>query len=232
VEALVMLEVNRIEKVYNSGRGLKCFSLIIEKAEILCLIGPNGSGKSTALNIISGIVKADKGSCLLNNLNTHDLICKKNIGFLEETPFYYDRLSIFDFLDFIWDIKYPGESNAEIYRLLDKFDLMSIKGIKIKELSFGLKKRIGVISAIMNYPQLIILDEPTNGMDAKSVIVLKEEIFDAYKHDSYIIISSHILDFLKDIGTKIVFLKDGEIKENILNTNVINLDDIYRSLYM
>jgi ABC-2 type transport system ATP-binding protein len=227
-----MIEITGIKKLYDNGKGLNTFSLNIQSGEIVCLIGPNGSGKSTALNIIAGVSKAAEGTCLLNGMETIDAATKKDIGFLEEAPFYYDKISVIDFLNFIWGIKYEGETNHEVLRLLETFDLLPIKDYKIKELSLGLKKRVGVISAIMNYPQLIILDEPTNGMDAKGVINLKNELIEAKKRNCCVIISSHILDFLKNIGTRMVFIKDGLLKHDISNTEGVNLDEIYKALYM
>jgi ABC-2 type transport system ATP-binding protein len=227
-----MLEIADIKKIYENGKGLKTFSLSVHPGEIVCLIGPNGSGKSTALNIAAGVSKAQEGACLLNGMETIEAAAKKDIGFLEETPFYYDRISAMDFLNFIWGIKYEGEPNHEVLRLLEKFDLLPARDYKIRELSLGLKKRIGVISAIMNFPQLIILDEPTNGMDAKGVINLKDELVSAKERNCCVIISSHILDFLKDIGTRIVFLKEGLLEHDTINAKDVNLDEIYKSLYM
>ncbi|MDR1542202.1 MAG: ABC transporter ATP-binding protein [Clostridiales bacterium] len=227
-----MLEIVGIKRIYKNGKGLQTFSLQVQPGEIVCLIGPNGSGKSTALNIAAGVSKASEGSCLLNGMETLESAAKKDIGFLEEAPFYYGKISALDFLNLIWGIKYEGEPNFEVLRLLEKFDLLPVKDYKIRELSMGLRNRIGVISAIINYPQLIILDEPTNGLDAKGVINLKDELVSAKKRNCCVIIASHILDFLKDIGTRIVFIKNGLLEHDINNNEDVNLDEIYKSLYM
>jgi ABC-2 type transport system ATP-binding protein len=227
-----LLTVSGIKKIYPNGKGLKPFSLKVEPGEIVCLIGPNGSGKSTAFNMIAGISEADGGECLIGGISTADIEAKKDIGFLEETPFYYDKITVENFLGFIWGIKYKGEPNGDIYRLLAKFDLLKRKGSKLKDLSMGLKKRVGVISALMHYPKLIILDEPANGLDSQSLILLKDELVAAGKSDCVILISSHILDFLKGIGTRFVFLKNGAIKKDMSSFEDMSLDETYRSLYM
>ncbi|MDR1643415.1 MAG: ABC transporter ATP-binding protein [Clostridiales bacterium] len=227
-----MLTVNGIKKIYPNGKGLKPFFLKAEPGEIVCLIGPNGSGKTTAFNMIAGIAQSDGGECLIGDLSTSDIEAKKEIGFLEESPYYYDKITVENFLGFIWGIKYKGEPNGDIYRLLAKFDLLKRKGYKLQELSMGLKKRVGVISALMHYPKLIILDEPANGLDSQSLILLKDELVAAGKQDCVILISSHILDFLKDIGTRFVFLKNGVIKKELPRSQNVSLDETYRSLYM
>jgi ABC-2 type transport system ATP-binding protein len=227
-----MLNIKAIAKTYGNGRGLRPLSLDVEHGEILCLVGPNGSGKSTALNIIAGVAKADSGCCLLDGALTITDACKKNIGFLEENPYYYEKISVLGFLDFIWGIKYAGESNSEIFRLLEKFDLLSMKNWKMRELSMGLRQRAGIITALMRYPDLIVLDEPTNGLDAKGVISLKEELAIAEKRGCHVIISSHMLDFIKGIGTRIVFIKDGVAEADIANSKDVDLDEAYKSLYM
>ncbi|MDR1640295.1 MAG: ABC transporter ATP-binding protein [Clostridiales bacterium] len=226
-----MLKIDGIKKTYSNGKGLKSLSLKAKRGEIVCLIGPNGSGKSTALRVIAGIIKCDNGTCRLNNTETFDREIKRDIGYLEESPFYYDNISVENFLTFIWGVKYSNEPNDELQRLLKKFDLSSIRNYKMKELSMGLKKRVGIISSIMNYPNLIILDEPANGLDTKSIINLKDEIKRASER-SIIIISSHILEYLKSLGTRIVFLKEGlAIKELNIDYSV-NLEALYRSIYM
>lgn len=227
-----MLKIKEIEKIYSNGRGLNSLSLDIECGEIVCLIGPNGSGKSTALNIVSGILKSNSGHCFLQGQDTSEIGAKKNIGFLEENPFYYEHISVVVFLNFIWGVKYRGESNDDIYRLLQSFDMINYKDTKIKDLSQGLKKRVGIISALMNCPNLIILDEPTNGLDTQSVIKLKEEILLAQQKKCIIVISSHILDFLKDIGTRVIFLKDGQNVKDIKVEPYLNLDNVYKAIYM
>jgi ABC-2 type transport system ATP-binding protein len=227
-----MLSVRGIKKVYKNGRGLCDLSFDVEKGEIICLIGPNGSGKSTALNIIAGISKGDEGVCLLNGKDTGGIPVKRDIGFLEETAFYYEHISVDAFLNFIWGVKYSGEPNGEVIRLLENFDMTMYRDAKMSDLSQGYKKRVGLISALMHHPELIILDEPLNGLDTRSVIKLKEEILLARYLGCIVIISSHILDFLKDIGTRIIFLKDGNVVENIMIEPHLNLDDIYKEIYM
>ncbi|WP_058485644.1 ABC transporter ATP-binding protein [Defluviitalea phaphyphila] len=227
-----LLEINNITKFYGKKKGINNFSLNIGGGEVTCIVGPNGSGKSTSIKIISGVMKSNNGQCMLNKMNTADIETKKHIGYLEESPFLYEDLTVYQFINFVFSVKCLDNNEIECERLIKKFELWEYRNTLIKKLSMGMRKRVSIIVAIMNYPPLIILDEPTNGLDTKSVISLKEEILYAKKHNCIIIVSSHILDFLKQIGTNFVFLKNGEIVKKINYCDNLDLDAIYKNLYI
>ena len=226
-----MLEVKSIKKVYPNNRGLHELTLEIEPGETVALVGPNGSGKSTSLNIIAGILKSNVGVCRINGLETLHTETKRSIGFLEESPFFYGNSSVLDFLNFIWLVKFPDIENGDIFRLLSKFELTDYNGMKIKELSMGLRQRVGLISALMNSPPLIVLDEPTNGLDTWGVLCLKDELLALRDKGCVVILSNHILDFVKDVCSRIIFLKDGYMQEDLYNNTSVNLDETYRRIY-
>ena len=226
-----MLEIQNIKKIYPSNRGLHQLSLVIEPGETVALVGPNGSGKSTSLNIIAGILKSNTGMCRINGLDTLQTETKKHIGFLEESPFFYSNSTVVGFLNFIWLVKYPDTENGDIFRLLDKFELAAYKTTKIKELSKGLRQRIGIISALMNSPPLIVLDEPTNGLDTWGVLCLKDELLAIRDKGCIVVLSNHILDFVKDVCSRIIFLKDGYVQKDLCNNAAVNLDEVYRRVY-
>jgi ABC-2 type transport system ATP-binding protein len=226
-----MLDIKNIAKVYPNSKGLFDLSLSVSEGEVVSFIGPNGSGKSTALNIIAGVKIGDGGSCQINGFDTHVAGTKRYIGFLEEEAFYYDNVSVQTFLDFIWSHKYPAESNEDIFRLLERFDLIEKRHDPIKSLSMGMRKRLGIISSIMNHPPLIILDEPTNSIDTEGLLVLKDELCQLKKHNCIIILSGHVLDFLKTVSTRFVFLKDGHLYSDFLNEETMDLDLAYRGIY-
>jgi ABC-2 type transport system ATP-binding protein len=200
--------------------------------EIVCLVGPNGSGKSTAINMIAGVMKGDSGSCLLDGVDTSLSPTKKHIGFLEEDAFYYQNISVIHLLNFIWGLKYPGQANDEIFRLLAVFDMFQYRNNRIKSLSMGMRKRVGLISALMNCPKLIVLDEPTNSIDTKSLIMLKQELLNAQNRGSHIIVSGHVLDFIKAIASRIIFIKDGLVVQDMRNGDTVNLDYVYKTLFV
>jgi ABC-type multidrug transport system ATPase subunit len=226
-----MLNAEKIKRVYGNSRGLHEFSLKVYEGEVLSLVGPNGSGKTTAINIIAGIALSDDGKCQINGIDTYKNEAKKIIGYLEEEAFYYDGISIENYLNLIWSMKFASEVNNDLVRLLRVFGLADIRNSKLGSLSMGMRKRVGIISAIMNHPPLIILDEPTNSIDTEGLIIMKDELAKLRDAGSAIILSGHVLDFLKTVSTKYIFLKDGFIVKEIENTLSLDLDAVYRSIY-
>jgi ABC-2 type transport system ATP-binding protein len=226
-----MLQISDVKKIYGNGRGLKSMSLDISEGETVSFVGPNGSGKSTSLNIIAGVMAPDRGICSINGYDTYAIGTKSQIGYLEEDAYYYPNATVTEYLNFIWSVKYPRRPNDEMLRLLDTFDLMDFSGNKLKSLSMGMRKRVGIVSAIMNYPPLIVLDEPTNSIDTKSLLTLKDELALAAKMGCHIILSGHVLDFIKSVASRIVFLNEGEVTRDIANEDGIDLDELYRDEY-
>jgi ABC-2 type transport system ATP-binding protein len=226
-----MLIIEKIRRVYDNQRGLHEFSLEASPGDAVSLVGPNGSGKSTALNIIAGISFSAGGFCTIDGTDTHRPEAKRKIGYLEEDAFYYDRISIMDFLNFIWSFKYPGTANDDLFRLLDIFALTDLRDAKLGSLSMGLRKRVGLVSALMNRPPLVVLDEPTNSVDTEGLIALKEELLALRAAGTCVILSGHVLDFLKTVSGKVVFLKDGRIAHEMNNERDTDLDAVYRTIY-
>ena len=128
-------------------------------------------------------------------------------------------------------MKYPDIENRDVIRLIEKFELEDYMRMKIKELSMGLRQRVGLISALMNSPPFIVLDEPTNGLDTRAVLCLKEELINLRDKGCIVVLSNHILDFVKDVCTRIIFLKDGYMQEDLCINATINLDETYRRIY-
>ncbi len=226
-----MLEINNISKIYNNQKGLKNLSVNLYEGDRLAIVGPNGAGKTTALNIIAGIYEGDTGNVLLNGYDTSLISSKKFIGYLEESPYLYEKLSVIDYLNFIWGIKFENEKNTPLYNLLEEFDLLDLCNYKIKELSLGLKQRVAIVSSIMNFPKLIILDESTNALDTKSILTLKKIIRQLSKNGNIIIISSHMLDFIKTAANKIIFLDKGAVARTLTINETVDLDRIYEAVY-
>lgn len=226
-----MLNIDNVKKVYPNNRGLFGLSLSVSEGEVVSFVGPNGSGKSTALNIIAGVSIGDEGLCQIEGLDTHAASAKRYIGFLEEDAFYYDNVSLQTYLDFIRSYKYPDQPNEDMFRMLECFDLINKRHDTIKSLSMGMRKRLGIISAIMNHPPLIILDEPTNSIDTEGLLVLKDELRKLKEQGCIIILSGHVLDFLKTVSTRFIFLKDGRLCSDFSNDQNVDLDSIYRGIY-
>ncbi|WPC42606.1 ABC transporter ATP-binding protein [Clostridium sp. JS66] len=227
-----MLTANNLTKIYPNNKGITKISINIDSSEILALIGPNGSGKSTTLKIIAGVMKSQEGNVLVNNLSTTSRESKRYIGYLPEDLFFYEKMSVYEFLDFVACVKFKSNLSSDIESLLASYDLWEHRHQLLKNLSMGMKKKIGIISAFLGNPNLIILDEPTNGIDTKGIITLKKQINDSKSKGAIIIISSHILDFVSSICSRFIFLKHGQIAKDISSASNLNLEALYSELYL
>lgn len=225
-----MLEIRSIDKIYSEGAGVKEISFSSEGGEILALIGPNGAGKSTLLSMISGVLCPDKGQILLNQKNVGDLETRKDIGYLPDQISVSPHIKVLDLLHLVSDYKYDGRYKSEIEKGIAEYHLEKYCNEKFSRLSMGTKKKIGILIAFMGTPDLIILDEPTNGMDTHGILELKKNIMEAKEKGSIVIISSHILDFVNSIADRNLFLKDMKIVK-IAEKNE-NLEKIYTKLYL
>lgn len=222
----VLISAKNIEKKFNKNIILKNVSLDINKGEVIALVGPNGSGKTTLINILLGILKADSGEL---KINIEDY--KKHIGLqLQSTPFFEgynvkDNILMFSAL---YDIKMSDE---EIESILNKYNL-NTKTPAIK-LSGGEQKKLAIMIATMQNPDLLIFDEPTSSLDPRERYNIKNMILELAKNNKTILFTSHDLEEVEDIASKIVFLYKGEIlekgsKEELLNKyNFDSLEKVY-----
>lgn len=222
----VLISAKNIEKKFNKNIILKDVSLDINKGEVIALVGPNGSGKTTLINILLGILKADSGEL---KINIEDY--KKHIGLqLQSTPFFEgynvkDNILMFSAL---YDIKMSDE---EIESILNKYSLNS-KTPAIK-LSGGEQKKLAIMIATMQNPDLLIFDEPTSSLDPRERYNIKNMILELAKNNKTILFTSHDLEEVEDIASKIVFLYKGEIlekgsKEELLKKyNFDSLEKVY-----
>jgi ABC-type multidrug transport system ATPase subunit len=226
-----MLVMDDITKLYENNRGIKNFSIEAQNSEIIAILGPNGSGKSTTLKIIAGILKPDKGECTILKYNTIECEAKKYIGYLPDEPFLYENLSPIQFLSFVQSMK-GIEDVLYCENLLKELDLWEFRNQPLRTFSFGMKKKVAFISAIMNTPKLLILDEPTNGLDTKSILIMKKHISELKRKGSIIIISSHILEFISKIADKIIFINNGNLVKAINCNNNYDLEQIYTEIYL
>ena len=203
----VLISAKNIEKKFKKNKILKNINFNINKGEAIALVGPNGSGKTTLINILLGILKADSGEIEINIDNY-----KKHIGVqLQSTPFFEgynvrDNILMFSAL---YEMKL---SNEEIEYMLNKYGL-NANTLAIK-LSGGEQKKLAIMIATMQNPDLLIFDEPTASLDPRERYNVKNMISELAKENKTILFTSHDLDEVEDIATRIVFLYKGEILEN------------------
>jgi len=216
-----VLNINGISKSYGKVQALNNLSLQINQGEVYGILGPNGSGKTTTLGIILDVLKADTGSYSWNGKapSKND---RKKIGSLLETPNFYPYLTARQNLSIVCKIKEVNES--EVDRVLSVVDLISRANSKFKTFSLGMKQRLAIASALLGNPEILVLDEPTNGLDPQGIAEIRTIIIDLAKEGKTIIIASHILDEVEKICSHVAILKLGNLVtygsiQAVLNTN-------------
>lgn len=225
-----MLKVSELEKYYKNHHVIKGIDYVFKEGGIYSLIGPNGSGKTTFLHCLAGVINASAGTIALNGLETRKRECKRNIGYAPDMDTIYPNISLEALLRFADDVKNGGMNREQIEMMMKGFELYGLRNKKFLECSCGMKKKTEMILSFTGFPKLILLDEPTNGMDTAGVIYTKKLIQEAKKKGCIVIVTSHILDFVQDICDHNLFLSDGKIKFETDSTDT--LEKIYEELYL
>lgn len=208
-----MIEVTHLTKRYGSHVAVNDISFEVKDGEILGFLGPNGAGKSTTMNILTGYLSATEGSVSVNGYDVleHPAEAKANIGFLPEQPPLYTDMTVREYLDFMYDLKrctLPREQHiAEICRIL-KIEQMFPR--LIRNLSKGYRQRVGFAQALIGNPPVLVLDEPTVGLDPNQIIEIRSLIKSLGKHHT-VILSSHILSEIEATCDRIVVINKGQI---------------------
>lgn len=208
-----MIKLEKVVKRYDQLVALNEVSLTIGK-EILALLGANGAGKSTMLKLILGMIEPDEGKLLVaeHEVKYNLVETRQKIGYLPENLVLYERLTGKEFLQFVAGIKGLGrEANLEIEQALKDFGLKAKQDLLIRQYSFGMKKRIGLIAAMLGNPEILILDEPLNGLDVETITTLRKRIQVLNQEGKTIIFSSHIMDFVERMASRVVILSQGKV---------------------
>ena len=217
-----VLKVNELTKIYKNGRGIIDISFEIEKGDIFGLLGPNGSGKTTTMKIITGLSYADKGSVQILGCDSLDGNSKalKEMGCLIESPAIYDYLTARENLklaaNYYSDIKTP-----RIDDMLQQTGLIKYANEKVKNFSLGMKQRLGLALALVSNPKLVILDEPTNGLDIEGTVDIREIIMKQAKLGITFLVSSHISHEIELMCNKVGIMKEGKLLKVASMKNVL-----------
>lgn len=207
------LQIINLTKKFGEQIALNNINLNIEKNEIIGLLGPNGAGKSTLMKSITGVIKIDEGEILFNDKNISDsaIESKKNIGFLPENNPLYTEMFVKEYLQFVANIHKIGKERIE--KVIDLVGLTPEKSKKIGQLSKGYKQRVGLAQAILHHPDLLILDEPTNGLDPNQIIEIRNLIKDISQNKT-IILSTHIMQEVEALCTRVILIHQGNILQD------------------
>lgn len=209
-----MIEVKDLVKKYGSHLAVDHLSFTLESGKIYGFLGPNGAGKSTTMNIMTGYLGATQGSVLIDG---HDILkepeeAKKHIGYLPELPPLYMDMTVQEYLEFAAELKkLPKEKReSDISEVMKLTRLQDVSDRLIKNLSKGYKQRVGLAQAILGFPEIIILDEPTVGLDPKQIIEIRELIRTLSKKHT-VILSSHILAEVREVCDYILIISKGKL---------------------
>lgn len=209
-----MIEVKNLVKRYGDHTAVDDLSFTVEKGQVLGFLGPNGAGKSTTMNIITGYISATEGTVTINGIDVFDEPeeVKKKIGYLPEFPPLYPDMTVREFLIFVADIKKVkrSEKSQMITDIMEATKITHMANRLIKHLSKGYKQRVGLAQAIMGYPELIILDEPTVGLDPKQIIEIRELIRELSKNHT-VILSSHIMQEVSAVCDTVMIIDKGKL---------------------
>lgn len=217
-----MIEVSGLSKRYGSFLAVDNVSFSIGKGEIVGFLGPNGAGKSTIMNIITGYLSLTRGNVTVDgfDISEEPEQAKKRIGYLPEIPPLYNDMKVREYLSFIYDlkkVKFPKNAHIEEVERLVKID--NVKNRLIKNLSKGYRQRVGFAAALIGNPDILILDEPTVGLDPKQIIEIRNLISKLGKNHT-IILSSHILSEIQAVCKRVIIINRGQIVADDMLSNL------------
>ena len=209
-----MIEISNLVKRYGDKNAVKGISFTVNDGEVLGFLGPNGAGKTTTMNIITGYLSSTSGTVKVNG---HDILeepelAKKEIGYLPENPPLYNDMTVKEYLDFICDLKGVEKEKRknQLENIVAMVKISDVYNRLIGNLSKGYKQRVGIAQALVGNPSILILDEPTVGLDPNQIIEIRRLIKALAKNHS-VIISSHILSEIQEIADRVVIINRGKI---------------------
>ena len=229
------ITIEKVTKFYNTQKALDDISFSLKKGEIVAFLGPNGAGKSTLMRIITCYLKQDMGKITVCNLDIQkeDILVKSKIGYLPEQNPLYNDMYIKEYLSFVGGVYKIKELKNRIEEIIQKTGLINEKNKKIKELSKGFKQRVGLAAALIHNPEVLILDEPTTGLDPNQLIEIRNLIKEVGKEKT-VLLSTHIMQEVDKMCSRAILINKGKIVEDImisdLKKNNIDLEDHFRKL--
>ncbi|MEQ1722778.1 MAG: ABC transporter ATP-binding protein [Pseudobdellovibrio sp.] len=222
-----MIEVSHLSKNYGDRAAITDLNFSIATGEVVGFLGPNGAGKSTTMKILTGFMAPSSGLAKICGYDVFEnpIEVKKRIGYLPETPPLYTDMFVQDYLKYVAELKQvPSEKiKGLVERALNKTQLVDVKSRLIRNLSKGFKQRVGIAQALVSDPEVLVLDEPTVGLDPKQVSEIRDLIKEL-KGEHTIILSTHILPEVQATCSKVIIIHEGKIvaQEDIANLEKIN----------
>lgn len=231
----MILETSQLSKSYGSIRAADGISLSVEKGTAFALLGPNGSGKTTTLGIVMSVLKPDSGSYKWFGKEAEPATYRR-IGALIEVPNFFNYLSLRRNLEVVARIR--GTDIEDINRVLDETGLLKRASSRFDTLSLGMKQRLALAATLLGNPEVLVLDEPANGLDPEGIAEVRNLIVEQKEKGKTIIMASHILDEVEKVCNHVTILKkgktlaSGKVNELLLTDNIIVIDSVNNDLLM
>lgn len=219
-----MIEVRHLTKQYGAKTALNDVSFSVPRGQVLGLLGLNGAGKSTTMNIIAGCLAATSGTVTIDGVDIvkDPLAAKKKIGYLPEIPPLYVDMKVEDFLSFVYELKgLRGDRRGALGQVCEKAGVTNVRGRIIKNLSKGYRQRVGLAAAMLGEPAVLILDEPTVGLDPTQIIEIRS-LIEQVGREHTVILSSHILSEIQAVCERVIVLNEGRLVADDTPENLEN----------
>jgi ABC-2 type transport system ATP-binding protein len=235
-----MIRTEHLSHSYDGKVALVDLELRVDAGEIPGFLGPNGAGKSTTVKILTGLVRADHGRAVVAGFDvaTQPLEVKRRVGYVPEAPALYDSLTAAEYLELVGCLYHldPTVARTRQNELLTLFGLDVDQHQRIKEFSKGMRQKVVIASALLHKPEVLILDEPFDGLDANTTLIMKELLRQLAAQGKTILFSSHILEVVERICTRLVIINKGRLvmsgtpAEICATTNTPSLDQAFQRL--
>lgn len=206
------ISVHQLQKNYGQQKAVNNISFEIKKGEIVGFLGPNGAGKSTTMKILTGYLRADGGTAQIDGINVAEnpIATKAKIGYLPESnPLYYD-MYVREYLLFMADVHQVAQPKQRVEEVIGQVGLLPESNKKIGQLSKGYKQRVGLAAALVHNPEVLILDEPTTGLDPNQIIEIRE-VIRSLSADKTVLFSTHILQEVEAVCSRVIIINKGEL---------------------
>jgi ABC-2 type transport system ATP-binding protein len=231
-----MLKISNISKSFGDFKAINNLSFEIKIGEVMGFLGPNGAGKTTSMRIITQFLKPDSGKIYINKKNILDnpILSKSLIGYLPEGVPLYQDFSTMLYLKYVSEVRQIEKSNERIQEVISDLQLEDVKDVPIETLSKGYKRRVGLAQSLIHDPKILILDEPTDGLDPLQKFEVRKLIKKLSKNKA-IIISTHILDEVPEVCNRCLIINNGEKKfegtpAQLKRKKGKNLDEVFRGV--
>jgi ABC-2 type transport system ATP-binding protein len=225
----ISIQVTNLHKSYGSTKAVDGVSFDVYPGEVYGYLGPNGAGKSTTIKMLTGLLKPDAGTILINgfDIQKQPLQAKMQFGYVPESGALYEKLTPFEYLQMVGRLHKMDEASLEtkITDILEFFDMLTNKDQRMGSFSKGMKQRIVISGAILPNPPILFFDEPLNGLDANAVLLVKELVRKFVSQGKTVFYTSHILDVVEKVCDRVSIIANGQI---VGGGSVKDLGELYK----